>query len=149
MTYRRCSKDWPVPGHEGIVIPEGMRVMLPIRSLHVSTLTKIARLSCDLQARTMQMDPTYHENPETFDPDRFSPERKGSMKGGSYMPFCMGPRQCMGMKIARLETKVLIYNMVRAFRIEPSDKTPVPLELSKAHFAKVSGGNWLKFIPRS
>ncbi len=57
----------------------------------------------------------------------------------------------MGMKIANLEAKIIIYNLVRHFRIEPSEKTPVPLSegLQYDHMAKIKGGNWLKFIPRS
>ncbi len=95
------------------------------------------------------MDPSLFDDPDTFDPERFSPERKSSIKTGTYMPFGLGPRQCMGMKIARLEMKVFIFNVVRSFRVEPSEKTPVPLVQAKDHIAKVKGGNWLKLIPRS
>ncbi len=35
MTFRRCTKDWPLPGHEGVVIPKGMRVFVPIYPVHV------------------------------------------------------------------------------------------------------------------
>lgn len=36
MTYRRCTKDWPLPGHDGVVIPKGMRVIVPVYPVHVS-----------------------------------------------------------------------------------------------------------------
>lgn len=57
----------------------------------------------------------------------------------------------MGMKIATLESKILIFNLLRHFKIEPSEKTPIPLgdALQYDHIAKLRGGNWLKFVPRS
>lgn len=44
----------------------------------------------------MQRDPRYYENPNVFDPERFSAENKGKIENGTYMPFGLGPRNCIG-----------------------------------------------------
>lgn len=44
----------------------------------------------------LHMDPKYFPDPEKFDPDRFSDERKHEIEPCSYMPFGKGPRACIG-----------------------------------------------------
>lgn len=44
----------------------------------------------------IQHDPDYFPNPEKFDPTRFNEENKSSIVVGSYLPFGIGPRACIG-----------------------------------------------------
>lgn len=41
-------------------------------------------------------DPQYYENPDKFDPERFSDENKHKIQPFTYMPFGIGPRSCVG-----------------------------------------------------
>ena len=41
-------------------------------------------------------DPALWENPEGFDPERFSPERSAGCPHYAYFPFGGEPRQCIG-----------------------------------------------------
>lgn len=41
-------------------------------------------------------DEKYFPNPNTFDPERFSNENKDNIKPFTYMPFGLGPRNCIG-----------------------------------------------------
>lgn len=45
----------------------------------------------------IHFDPKYFPNPNKFDPDRFSDENKSSIVPGSYIPFGVGPRNCIGI----------------------------------------------------
>ena len=44
----------------------------------------------------IQRDPKYYKNPEKCDPDRFSDQNKGEILPGTYIPFGIGPRNCIG-----------------------------------------------------
>jgi len=34
-TFRACTKNWTLPGNPNVMIPKGMRVMIPIYAVHV------------------------------------------------------------------------------------------------------------------
>ena len=60
----------------------------------------------------------WHE-PETFDPDRFSPDTKNSSNGlgSAYFPFSMGPRTCIGQTFAQFEARVLMARLLQEFKL--------------------------------
>ncbi|XP_042912209.1 cytochrome P450 3A6 [Parasteatoda tepidariorum] len=98
-------------GDTGLIIPKGMLVGIPINAMH--------------------RDPTLFNNPEKFNPDRFSPEEREKIQPYSYLPFGAGPRNCVGMRFALLEIKVCLVYVVSTFHINISSETKVPLEFDK------------------
>ncbi len=60
----------------------------------------------------------YWENPEVFDPERFSPENKKKQVPFSYMPFGGGPRLCIGNNFALMEMQFVLTEMIRRYKIE-------------------------------
>jgi cytochrome P450 len=66
----------------------------------------------------MHRDPELWENPLTFDPDRFLPERSRGRNRWQYLPFGGGPRSCIGDHFAMLEATLSLATIVRAARIE-------------------------------
>jgi cytochrome P450 family 9 len=79
----------------------------------------------------IQMDPKYFPNPEKFDPTRFSKENKAKIVDGSFLPFGLGPRNCLGMNFALIKVKFLLFAIMSKFKIKTSSKTPEKLFVSK------------------
>ena len=87
---RACTQNYQIPD-SNITIEKGMLVEIPIWGLH--------------------RDPEFWENPECFQPERFMPGSKDIMPF-TYMPFGMGPRNCIAMRFALMEAKICVAEFV-------------------------------------
>ncbi|MFB6361705.1 MAG: cytochrome P450 [Halobacteriales archaeon] len=72
----------------GYAIPEGTKLSLP--QFHIQT------------------DGRFYDDPDTFRPDRWTPEFEASLPDYAYFPFGGGPRHCIGMRFARLELELVL-----------------------------------------
>lgn len=84
-------------------------------------------------------------------PERFNPEN-GGIKAfrdkGVLLPFGDGPRICLGMRFALMQSKAAIAHIVRNFEISVNEKTMRPLVIDPKEFLNVkAGGIWLDFKP--
>lgn len=62
--------------------------------------------------------PDFWEEPERFDPGRFSAERSRGRNTWSYLPFSHGKRRCIGDQFSLLETVLLTAQLLRRFEVE-------------------------------
>lgn len=86
---------------------------------------------------------------DKFIPERFNDENRKNIRPETYMPFGYGPRACIASRYALLQLKVVIYYILLTFRIECSEKTPVPLKLKLGTAALTSAtGFWNRFTVR-
>jgi cytochrome P450 family 9 len=95
-------------------------------------------------------DHKYFPNPEKFDPERFSDERKHEVNHGMYIPFGIGPRNCIGSRFALMESKAVLYYLLLNFSLEvDTAKTRVPMKIAKGLSGfTAENGIHLKFSPR-
>lgn len=70
--------------------------------------------------------PRVWEQPQRFDPDRFTPEREQQRHRYAWMPFGGGPRACIGQYFSMLEATLVTASVVRAFGLH-APSGPVPL----------------------
>ena len=56
---------------------------------------------------------------------RFTAEEKAKRDPFCFMPFGMGPRNCIGMRFALLEAKMALIQILRHFRMVRSPDTEV------------------------
>jgi cytochrome P450 len=57
---------------------------------------------------TLHRHPDFWDDPLSFDPERFTPERSAGRHRFSYMPFGAGPRQCIGSGFGLMEAGLVI-----------------------------------------
>src|SRR5690606_35296734 len=60
-------------------------------------------------------DPKLFKNPETFDPERFSPGRIDEIPAYAYIPFGGGPRICIGSAFATMEIVLLAATVLQKY----------------------------------
>ncbi|EAZ15890.1 hypothetical protein OsJ_31312 [Oryza sativa Japonica Group] len=84
MLYRVALRDVE---YRGYTIPEGWKVIVWIRSLHV--------------------DPKYYDDPLSFNPDRWDK----AAKPGTYQVFGGGERICAGNMLARLQLTIMLHHL--------------------------------------
>ncbi|TMC22924.1 MAG: cytochrome P450 [Chloroflexi bacterium] len=62
---------------------------------------------------TLQRREEYFPEPETFNPERFTPEREKQLPRYAYMPFGAGPRICIGLHFAMMEGHLLLATLTQ------------------------------------
>ena len=128
VTSRRVTKPWTIPGTE-VTIPVGVGVYIPIMSFH--------------------KDPEYWENPEEFNPERFNSENKSKIRTGTYAPFGLGPRQCLGNNYAKFTMKIILAYLVRFFDLENVENLPKDFKIDPNTMFTPLGGCRVKFNKRN
>lgn len=61
----------------------------------------------------------YFENPEVFDPERLTSEKRASMKKCRYQPFSTGRRNCIGRSMGEWVVRNILYSFFKRFEIKP------------------------------
>jgi len=72
--------------------------------------------------------PDHWEDPEGFDPERFTKDRIKQRHRFAYFPFGGGPRLCIGQHFALLEAQLLLATWVRKWRLDLVPGHPVEIE---------------------
>ncbi|KAH8237333.1 hypothetical protein KR038_009972 [Drosophila bunnanda] len=134
-TDRSCSKDYTLTDDDGNKLFDfkvGDRINIPISGLH--------------------MDDQYFPEPKKFDPERFSEERKAEMVPYTYLPFGVGPRNCIGKgnRYALMQVKGMLYSLLLNYKIEASPRTEKDLWGSARGFNFTPpSGFWMQLVPRN
>jgi cytochrome P450 len=121
---RGVVKDFEFAGYR---VPAGTPVRMSLAAIH--------RL------------PHVFADPETFVPDRFAPPREVD----KHTPYALvtfggGPRICIGINFANIETKVLAAHVLCRYELEPAADPPV----HAGHWTAVlPGGMWMRVRERA
>ena len=110
----------------GVTIPKGVTVQLPIKLIHDN--------------------PEIWPEPEKFDPERyhplflplplallpsfspflrFTPEEKAKRPALCHIPFGWGPRNCIGMRFALMEVKMALIDVLKKYSFVRTPETEV------------------------
>ncbi|KAF2889773.1 hypothetical protein ILUMI_16400, partial [Ignelater luminosus] len=118
-----------LPGEKPVLLESETSVRIPIFDIH--------------------RDEKYYPDPEKFDPERFSDENKHNINPFTYLPFGVGPRNCIGSRFALLEGKLMIAQIISKFEIIPVTETEIPIQAYHSGFTlKPKKGVWVGLKPR-
>ncbi|XP_054157193.1 cytochrome P450 3A8-like [Oppia nitens] len=110
---RMAAREYTV-GDTGITVPKGMLIMCDIQSLH--------------------RNPEYFPDPDRWNPERFMPYNRDKLVPYTYMPFGLGPRNCVGMRFALMEMKTAVAYLITRYRFIQTANTTIPLTYAKYDF---------------
>nr|XP_029709781.1 probable cytochrome P450 308a1 [Aedes albopictus] len=130
-----CTKEYELPPQysddvgKRIRMQPGMSAIIPVNSIHYN--------------------PDIYPDPYRFDPDRFLDENRKARHRYSFLAFGEGPRICLGMKFGLNQSKIGMATLLNKYRVVPSDKQELPLEISRKSFLlSAKHGIWVKFVER-
>lgn len=79
-------------------------------------------------------DPHSFPEPDAFDPDRWNPalgEKRA--RASDLVGFGGGPRICLGKSFAKLQLKIMLYELLRDYRVEVDERTPFSVRALPVH----------------
>ncbi|XP_030044969.1 cytochrome P450 4B1-like [Microcaecilia unicolor] len=127
LVLRQLTK--PITFFDGRSLPAGSLVMLNIYAIHRSL--------------------SVWEDPEVFDPLRFSPENSSGRHSHAFVPFAAGVRNCIGQNFAMNEMKVATALTLQRFQVSP-DETRPPIKVPQVVLTSMNDIHlYLKKIKRT
>ncbi|CAD7079498.1 unnamed protein product [Hermetia illucens] len=108
---RKAARDYQLPNSKTIM-EKGTEIFIPAYAIH--------------------HDPDIYPNPEVFDPERFVAEEVKRRHPMSFLPFGDGPRNCVGLRFGKMQTKVGLIVLLKNYKFAPCSKTSIPLTFDPA-----------------
>ncbi|KAJ7648640.1 high nitrogen upregulated cytochrome P450 monooxygenase 2 [Mycena polygramma] len=130
-------------------INETLRVIPPVQTrisrgiprghggMHVAGIYLPESTSIDFPPRIIHRDPEYFSpNPELYWPERWLPDTATAsptsepfvMNTEGFMPFSLGPANCVGRNIAMREMRLVLAQLVYKYEIKAAEKDPREFE---------------------
>ena len=108
-----------------MVIQEAMRLYPPVfgftrfaaASDEIGGYPVPAKSIIFLSAYCTHRHPAFWEEPEIFDPERFTPECSAGRPRFAYFPFGGGPRQCIGNAFAMMEAQLVLATVAQRYSL--------------------------------
>jgi len=119
-------------------INEAMRLYPPVYTLFRETAADVDLLGYDVPAGSLLMlpqwavhrSPNYWDDPDTFRPERWEPDRNRDRPRFAYFPFGGGPRHCIGKHLALLEAKLILATIAKQYALSYTGQRPLQLQPS-------------------
>ncbi|XP_017856312.1 PREDICTED: probable cytochrome P450 6d5 [Drosophila arizonae] len=100
---RMCNQDYPLP-NSNLVLKKGTEIIISLLG--------------------MQRDEEYFPDPLRYQPERFTEEHR-NYTPAAYMPFGVGPRQCIAARMGKLNVKIALTKILTNFKVESQEKREI------------------------
>ncbi|KAF0286974.1 putative cytochrome P450 6a14 [Amphibalanus amphitrite] len=120
----RCATaPYRFPG--GLSLPAHGSVYIPVLGIH--------------------HDPALYPEPDLFDPNRFAESERWGRPAAAWLPFGLGPRGCPGTRLALLELKLALVELLNSCQLELCLRSGSarPHFVPGAGVMREQGGTWL------
>jgi cytochrome P450 family 4 len=102
-------------------VKESQRMHPVVNALLRETITETEMLGYQIPAKFKVLvnimgihnSPLYYVDPERFNPERWTE----TLNPNAFLPFGMGSHQCIGMKLALIEIKILLIGLLQNFAV--------------------------------
>ncbi|CAH4028012.1 unnamed protein product [Pieris brassicae] len=127
VVTRELVEDYTLPS--GVPLTKGLRVHIPVHHLH--------------------HNPQYFPEPDVFRPERFLGAEKERIEPFSYMPFGEGPRTCIGLRFAKMQSIAGLLALMRKCQVELVEETPTKIQFEpRVSTTQPVEEIYLKFTPK-
>eukprot|EP00698_Gefionella_okellyi_P013083 TRINITY_DN3559_c0_g1_i5.p1 TRINITY_DN3559_c0_g1~~TRINITY_DN3559_c0_g1_i5.p1 ORF type:complete len:467 (+),score=94.53 TRINITY_DN3559_c0_g1_i5:24-1424(+) len=108
---------------------EAMRLYPPVpaisrtlsQPMEISGVTVPPGVECNICLYAHHRNPDIWPQPSVYDPNRFIGDAVLQRHSAAFIPFAVGPRQCLGMKLGLLESTCVVASLVQRFDFELVD----------------------------
>lgn len=101
---REAAKDNTIHFNgQNIFVPKGTDILMSVYCIH--------------------RNEEYFENASEFRPERFLKTSTLRHNANAFLPFGLGSRNCVGIRLAMLEVKLCLLHLIRRFTMEMADTT--------------------------
>jgi cytochrome P450 len=128
--------DLPNLSYTATVIDEAMRLYPPVWAVGRAAIADDEVMGyrvpsgCNvlLSQWLAHHHPAFWENPNSFEPERFSPERNATRPRYAYFPFGGGPRMCIGNLFALIEAQIVLATVAQKYSLRVPSEHPIELQ---------------------
>ncbi len=126
--------------YTGRVIREAMRLYPPVSDVHREPIDTVELRKYDIpQGATISMppwvvhrDPRWYDDPDAFQPERWTDDFRSSLPRLAYFPFGAGPRRCVGERFALMEATFVLASLYQDYHLDVRPETTFAVEYEVA-----------------
>nr|ULR85573.1 cytochrome P450 [Spodoptera frugiperda] len=113
MVYKETLRFFPIGGMIQRTVMEDI-------SIRDGSITLPAGSSLVIPIHHVHRDPRYWENPNKVMPERFLPENVKKRDPNAFVPFSLGPMDCLGRTYGTALIKTVVVWVLRYAKLEPA-----------------------------
>jgi len=124
LCIKESMRLYPVAPYLTRVVQSPITFVDPYNEKRAVTLKK--GTCVDVCTFALHRHPEFWENPNVFDPERFTPDKSKGRSSYAYVPFSASYRNCIGQSFAMYVMKVSFVHILRKYRLLSSPDSPSP-----------------------